>query len=127
MSEHYLPRLKAIAQQSGAESAYLLGVSWNKYNVFGPMAPLVRLYSNLPELTTPTMKSLKLIEMQLPSVAIDGWSNSLRHLEHLDIECRLTGSQFLDPEEADPYLAMEHAGRWRSEIQNLTNLRSLRL
>ncbi len=91
------------------------------------MAPLVHLYSHSPELTTPTIKSLKVVEMPLPSRTIDGWSNSLLYLQHLDIECRLTSSRFLDPEEADPELAIEQAGRWRSEIQNLTNLRSLRL
>jgi len=74
VSERYIQRFEAIAQQCGAESAWLLEELWNKSNVFGPMAPLVHLYSHLPELTTPTMKSLKSIEMQLPSMAIDGWS-----------------------------------------------------
>lgn len=91
------------------------------------MAPLIHLHSHLPELTTPTLNSLKLIELQPPSMAIDGWSDSLRYLEHLDIEYRVTWSRFLDPGEGDPYLSMQHAGRWRSEIRNLTNLRSLRL
>lgn len=127
MSENYSTRLKAIAQQCGARSTSLLEGMWNKSDIVGPMAPLVHLYSHLSELTTLTMKSLQLIEMQLPSLAIDGWSDSLRHLEHLDIECRITWSRFLDLEEINPDLSMEHARRWRSEIQNLTNLRSLRL
>lgn len=127
MSDNYFPRFRAMAQQCGVRSAWFLEGIWSETNVLGPMAPLVHLYSHLPELTTPTVKSLKLMEMQLPSRAIDGWSVNSRYLEHLDIECRIAWSRFLDPGEGDTELSMEHASRWRSEIQNLTNLRSLRL
>lgn len=122
MSEYYLLRLKALAKQCGAESAWLLESLWIEVNGSGPLAPRCHLYSHLPEMMTPTVKSLKLLEMPLPLMIYSRWSEYLRGLEHLDIECRLPGDGL---DEDDPRYLMNDVQIWHSEMQNLTNLRTL--
>jgi len=114
--------LEALARQCGASSDWLLANLWNKFDGPRPMASLSHLYFHIPELTTPTNTSLKLLEMPLPSMAHSRWSNSLRGLEQLDIECRLPGEEL---DEDDPRYSMNDVQIWNSEIKNLTNLRTL--
>ena len=125
-SRYWLPYLKAAVYQFAEESGICLDDYLDHEKVLSPIGPLVHLYSHLPELNTPTVKSLKLLEMPLP-IYFGDWSDSLRSLEHLDVECSLAETEYVTPEEGERKLMITHARRWRSEFQNLTNLRTLRL
>lgn len=96
-------------------------------NSIVPLNNLAHAYEHLSDLVTPSVKSLKLRDMPLAMSSLGDWSRGLESITHLDVECSLSLKPYTNLIEKEPSHMHSHATKWRSQLQNLTNLRTLRL
>ena len=117
--------LTALGQRYATNADILIRDVLDQNYIEDPNNPLTHHYQHFPDFITPSVKSLKLLGMPLFMSTLDNWSHSLRGLEHLDIECEFAPASYID--DGDLSRMPEHALRFRSQLQKLTNLRTLRL
>ena len=127
MSTDWLPHLRAAFARLATADAD----DWEESIIQGDVslgtAPVLHLYSHLPDLATSIVMSLKLPAMPITAMALGNWSDSLQYLKHLDIECDFFLELATDDEESGNSWLVNAARRWNSQLRRLTNLSTLRL
>ena len=127
VSTDWLPHLRAALSRLATADADEWEESIIQGDVGTGIAPMLPLYSHLPDLATSTVKSLKLPAMPLTAMALGNWSDSIQHLKHLDIECDFFSELAADDEGSGNSWLINAARRWNSQLRRLTNLSTLQL